>query len=170
MKNMPIVKFMRFACIGMISLILLLNTNTYAAALDELKAFPDAEKGMKRIVIELPVKEAERSLMVELIPGKVMMVDGLNRIHLNASIKPESLQGWGYRYYTLVSDGRTLSTMMALPAGSGTMKKAFVQGDSIKIPYNSKLPVVLYAPDGYGVHYRIWTAGSIKNAEQGAQN
>jgi ecotin len=32
-------------------------------------------------------------------------------------------------------------------------------GDPYLIPYNSRLPIVVYLPAGVEVKYRIWTAG-----------
>lgn len=33
--------------------------------------------------------------------------------------------------------------------------------------YNSRLPIVVYAPKGYGVRYRFWNAGVIRKSEKG---
>lgn len=48
---------------------------------------------------------------------------------------------------------------MACPPGS-QKKRAFVPvvGDGFMLRYNSKLPVVLYAPSDVEVRYRIWSA------------
>ena len=46
---------------------------------------------------------------------------------------------------------------MAPPEGSPQVKK-FVTAAPIKIRYNSRLPVVIYVPEGYEVRYRIWEA------------
>ena len=35
-----------------------------------------------------------------------------------------------------------------------------VQGDGFLLRYNSRLPVVVYVPQGFDVRYRIWTAGA----------
>jgi ecotin len=41
-----------------------------------------------------------------------------------------------------------------------------VRGNGYLHPYNSKLPVVTYVPEGFSVGYRVWTAGDeIVNAE-----
>ena len=48
---------------------------------------------------------------------------------------------------------------MACPPGS-QKKRVFVPvvGDDFKLRYNSKLPVVVYAPSDVEVRYRIWSA------------
>ncbi len=34
-----------------------------------------------------------------------------------------------------------------------------VRGEGFLLRYNSKLPVVVYVPEGFEVRYRIWQAG-----------
>lgn len=46
---------------------------TYAA--DTMKAFPPAEEGMVRYVLQLPKQDDESVLKVELIVGKTVQVD-----------------------------------------------------------------------------------------------
>jgi ecotin len=41
-------------------------------------------------------------------------------------------------------------------------------GDPYLIRYNSRLPIVVYVPEGVEVHYRIWTAGAkVKAIKKG---
>lgn len=125
----------------------------------QLKAFPAAQEGMERFVIVVPEKgpgEAE-GYLVELIAGKTMMTDGVNRVRLGSVIEPRPLAGWGYTYYEVTGPSAVMSTMMAAPEGAPQVK-AFVTGTPLKVRYNSRLPIVVYAPAGYEVRYRIWTA------------
>ncbi len=55
------------------------------------------------------------------------------------------------------------STMMAAPVGEQKIDR-FVQGDSLHIRYNSRLPIVVYVPKGYGVQYRTWNVNVIQHA------
>ena len=134
----------------------------------ELKAFPKAKDGMERLVIEVPTKTRaeEGGFKVELIPGKLMMTDGVNLVRLGAAIEERPLKGWGYTYYEITGSGLTMSTLMATPEGSKQVEK-YVQGTSILIRYNSRLPIVIYVPKGYEVRYRIWKADSAKKASKG---
>lgn len=134
----------------------------------ELKAFPKAKNGMDRLVIELPSKTRaeEGAFKVELIPGKHMMTDGVNLTRLGTDIKACPLKGWGYTYYEVTGSGQTMSTLMAVPEGAEKVNQ-FVQGESILVRYNSRLPIVIYVPKGYDVRYRIWTAGSAKKVAKG---
>jgi ecotin len=57
-----------------------------------------------------------------------------------------------------------MSTLMACPPGS-KKKRAFVPvvGDGFTVRYNSKLPIVVYAPTDVEVRYRIWSASDKVN-------
>lgn len=134
----------------------------------ELDAFPDAAEGMERFVIQLPHKERgeDEDFKVELIPGKVMLTDGVNNVRLGVAISPQPLKGWGYTYYNVTGSDAVMSTMMAAPEGAKKVEQ-FVQGKSLLIRYNSRLPIVVYVPEGHEVRYRLWNAESIEVAEKG---
>ena len=143
--------------------------SVFAAEHSELKAFPAAKEGMERFVIVLPHKEREQetSFKVEISVGKEMLVDNVNLVRLANSIEPRILTGWGYTYYEVIGPSMSLSTLMAPPEGAEMVKK-FVTATPLHIPYNSRLPVVVYVPKGYEVRYRIWQASDmVHNAEQG---
>lgn len=136
------------------------STNTFAAPEHpQLKAFPEAVEGRERFVITLPYKERaeEDSLKVELVPGKTMVTDGINVMRHSSRIESRPLTGWGYTFYEITGQDITISTKVAVPDG---LKKEvqFVAGESLMISYNSRLPIVIYTPSGYDIHYRIWQA------------
>jgi ecotin len=139
----------------------LLSINACAAMHPELKAFPAAADGMERFVIVLPHKDRgeEVDFKVELIPGKVMLTDGVNQMRHGSSIEPRPLTGWGYTYYEVTGQDVAMSTLMAVPEGI-QKTEAFVAGTPHLIRYNSRLPIVVYAPAGYEVRYRIWSTGN----------
>jgi ecotin len=116
---------------------------------------------MERFVIELPDKSRseEGRFKVELIPGRTMLTDGVNLVRLGATIEPRSLQGWGYTFYEVTGTGPAMSTMMAPPEGAPKTER-FISGKPLLIRYNSRLPVVIYAPKGYEIRYRIWKGDS----------
>ncbi len=137
----------------------------------ELKAFPAAKAKTERLVIVLPHKERgeEDGFMVELIVGKMMETDGVNHYGLGASIKEQDLKGWGYKYYDVTGSSQTMSTLIGVQPGTPKVTK-FVTGSSLKIRYNSRLPIVIYVPEGegYEVQYRIWSAAAdFTKAEKG---
>ncbi|MEB8433450.1 ecotin family protein [Cocleimonas sp. KMM 6892] len=135
----------------------------------ELNAFPAATAGMERFVISLPHKERgeENAFKVELLPGKMMMTDGVNRIRLGTRIESRPLKGWGYTYYEVTGKDVGMSTMMGVPAGTQSLQ-TFVSGQPLTIDYNSRLPIVIYVPKGQLVKYRIWKADeTFSSANQG---
>ena len=135
----------------------------------QLKAFPTAKVGMERFVIYLPHKERgeEDAFKVELLPGKMMMTDGVNRVRFGTRIESRPLKGWGYTFYEVTGKDIGMSTMMGVPPGTQSMK-TFVAGQPLTIRYNSRLPIVIYAPKGQVVKYRIWKAVDLfSTVEQG---
>jgi ecotin len=126
----------------------------------ELKAFPEAEEGQVRHVFVLPEKtrQEEVDFKVELIPGKVMETDGVNRIWLGVTLESRSVKGWGYTFYDVTGKDIAMSTRIGVPPGTPRVEK-FVAGNPLMIRYNSRLPVVIYAPKGFKIRYRIWEAG-----------
>lgn len=149
---------------GLISLFFM-NANA-APEHDQLKAFPDAEEGQKRHVIVLPEKsrDEETAFQVELIPGKVIMTDGVNLFRHASRIESRPLEGWGYTFYEVMGKDLFMSTLKAVPPGAEKVE-SFVGGESLMIDYNSRLPIVVYAPLGVEIRYRIWEGGETKTAE-----
>jgi len=130
-----------------------------SAAPEDLQAFPAPEAGMTRYVIRLPALEQEADAQVELIVGRELEVD-CNIHRFGAVLSEQVASGWGYRYYVIDRIDGPLSTMKACP--EDTRERRFVSaplGDSL-VPYNSRLPMVVYVPDGFDLRYRVWSAGA----------
>jgi ecotin len=133
-----------------------------------LKAFPAAKEGQQRIVIEVPEEANEEALKVELIVGKVVATDGVNRNFFGGNVEEVELKGWGYSYYELKKLGPMGSTLMRVPPGAKPVD-AFVRVNH-QLPllrYNSRMPIVVYVPDGVEVKYRVWRAGVEAKANKG---
>jgi len=151
-----------------IIILLSLAISTFGEDHPELNAFPAAKQGMERFVIILPHKERgeDENFKVEIIPGKIMPTDGVNLIRLGSVIEPHTLQGWGYTYYEVSGPDVAISTLMAPPEGTAMVER-FVPGASLLVGYNSRLPIVVYAPKGYQIRYRVWSApAATKEAEK----
>ncbi len=124
-----------------------------------MRAFPPAEEGMVRHVLKLPEQKDESAFRVELIVGKTVEVDGVNRHFFGGKIKPENIEGWGFTRYVVSELGPMAGTLMAVDPDEPKVKRLVtLGGDPFLIRYNSKLPVVVYAPEGVEVLYRIWAA------------
>jgi ecotin len=148
----------RYSKVFVISSFLLACVNVFAASSDEMKPYPPAQDGYKRMVIHLQALANEEANKLEIIIGKTIKVD-CNRHWFGGQITEEIATGWGYPYYILKSVMGPMSTLMACPADKKE-QEAFVQvrSDQGLLIYNSKLPVVVYVPADFEVHYRIWTA------------
>jgi ecotin len=132
---------------------------------DDLKAFPPAEKGMVRYVLQLPEQKDESAFRVELIIGRTVRTDTVNRYFFGGRIEAQTIAGWGYTRYTLSDLGPMAGTLMAA-APDAPMTDRFITlgGEPYLIRYNSRLPVIVYAPEGAEVRYRIWSAGAETKA------
>lgn len=127
-------------------------------ASDELAAFPPAEKGMVRHVLRLPKKDDEDAFKIELIAGKTVKVDAANRYFFGGKIEEQNIQGWGYVCYRISELGPMAGTLMAAdPAVPKEDRFVALSGEPYLVRYNSRLPLVVYAPEGVTVRYRVWS-------------
>lgn len=132
---------------------------TAIAAPDPLKAFPAAAEGFSRHVLTLPAKPDESALRIELILGKTVEVDGVNSHFFGGLIEERVLEGMGFNYYHLEELGPLAGTLMApLPDAPKVNRFVAIGGEPYLIRYNSKLPLVVYAPMDVQVRYRVWSA------------
>lgn len=130
-----------------------------AAKLEDVAPYPKAEAGFERQVIHLPQKAHEENFKVEVLAGKTLTVD-CNRQRLGGSLEEKTLEGWGYPYYRLENLSGPASTLMACPDGKSRTDFVPVIGEGFVLRYNSKLPIVIYAPKDVDVRYRIWSASA----------
>jgi ecotin len=138
-------------------------------AADNLKAFPPAEPGMVRYVINLPAHENEDDLKVELQIGKTLELDAGNRYFFGGRLEKETIQGWGFDRYVLSELGPMAGTLMAVDPNAPKVNRfIMLGGEPGLLRYNSRLPLVVYVPEGVEVRYRLWRADStLTIAEQG---
>ena len=135
-----------------------------AAEHKELKAYPPAEEGQVRHVIVVPYMANEDDLKVEVFVGKIFVTDSANAKHMGGTFERKVIEGWGYPYYE-AETGPVASTLMMPMPGQENVKR-FVHMGGEMIRYNSKLPIVIYTPEGVEVRYRIWTAGETQRVEE----
>jgi ecotin len=138
-------------------------------AADNMKAFPPAEEGMVRYVLQLPKQADESAFRVEIIVGKTVQVDEQNRYFFGGKIEAETIKGWGFTRYKVSRLGPMAGTRMAVdPNAPKVARFITLGGDPYIIRYSSRLPIVVYVPEGVEVRYRIWTAGTeVKAIEKG---
>jgi ecotin len=127
---------------------------------DNLSAFPEAEPGMVRYLLYLPARRDESVYKVELIVGKIVETDPVNRYFLGGEIRTESIPGWGYTRYLVDEVGPMAGTLMAVDPNAARVERFItLGGPPYLIRYNSRLPIVIYVPEGVEARYRIWSAG-----------
>ena len=134
-----------------------------------MKAFPPPNENQLRYVIELPELDDESNYQIELIVGKTVEVDEQNQYFFGGKIERENIVGWGFTRYVVNELGPMAGTLMAIDPDAPKVAR-FVQigGEPYLIRYNSRLPIVVYVPEGTEVRYRIWRADpDAKNAKEG---
>jgi len=134
-------------------------------AADTMKAFPPAGEGVVRYVVELPKQADESTFKVELIVGRMVEVDELNRYFFGGKIEMETIKGWGFPLYRVRKLGPMAGTLMAVDPNTPKVDRFITLGvDPYIIRYNSRVPIVVYVPEGAEVRYRIWTAEAAVKA------
>ncbi len=123
---------------------------------------------MQRFVVELPAKDDESAYRVELMVGQTIEIDARNRYFLVGRIEAENIRGWGYSRYRVPRIGPVAGTRMAVdPRVPKVARFVTLGGEPFIVRYNSRLPLVIYVPDGAEVRYRVWTAGQTQSAKRG---
>ena len=152
-----------------LAILLLAGSVQQVFAADDLKAFPPAEAGMVRYVLRLPAQPDEAALKVELVVGMTVELDAHNRYFFGGRIERETIKGWGYTRYVVGALGPMAGTRMAVDPNAPMVDRFItLAGEPYLIRYNSRLPVVVYVPEGAEVRYRIWSAGpDAKTLEKG---
>ena len=91
--------------------------------------------------------------------GKTLETD-CNQHWFGGELTAEDVKGWGYPYYRLTDVKGPAATMMACPGQTPQQRFVQVRTDGQLLRYNSRLPLVVYVPDGFDVRYRVWHAST----------
>lgn len=149
---------MKFSTAVITGLVMMVGVNTFAQKKAEkfekleIEMFPKAKDGFKQVYIQLPVAKNEQDLKVEYFVGTEKMLD-CNNYSLMGSVKSQDLQGWGYNYYEVESNGEAVGTLMGCMNKKATKKFIYIHPEIVR--YNSKLPLVFYVPKDLEVRYRV---------------
>ena len=148
---------------------LLLATPLLGQNPDPMKAFPPPDPGMARFVWNLPQQPNENDYRLEIIVGKTVAVDEVNRHFFSGKLEEETIQGFGFTRFIVRDLGTMGGTLIASdPNKPNVPRFVTLAGAPFLFRYNSRLPVVVYVPEGVTVQYRIWRAGAkTTTAKQG---
>jgi ecotin len=131
----------------------------HAVAADNMNAFPPADEGMTRYVIDLPKQDDEAALKIELVIGKTVITDAANRYFFGGVLETETIAGWGFDRHILRKLGPMAGTLMAVEPDAPRVERFVpLAGEPRLLRYNSRLPLVIYVPNGVEVRYRVWRA------------
>ncbi|MGG4664533.1 serine protease inhibitor ecotin [Providencia vermicola] len=147
---------MKKAILSVIAAALVSSCAVATEDLEKIAPYPKAESGMTRHVIQLANQQNENNFMVELVIGKTIKAD-CNHQWFMGELDKKTLEGWGYDYYKLDEIKGPASTMMACTKPAEERFITTQLGDDAFVRYNSKLPIVVYAPTDMDVKYRIWS-------------
>ncbi|MFV0391070.1 MAG: ecotin family protein [Paludibacteraceae bacterium] len=116
--------------------------------------FPQIDGYEKHVLFLPPLENGdEANRKVEIIPGKNLKVDCNSHV-MQGTITSKELIGFGYNYFVYDSEGKYVSTRKACL--NNELQEKFVSGQTEKLSYNSRMPVVIYTPAGFDVNYKIW--------------
>ncbi|MGF1691755.1 ecotin family protein [Photobacterium kagoshimensis] len=142
-----------------------MNTTHIAKVQSEMKAYPKASEGMTRHVFILEPLANEEERLVEIVISKTLKLD-CNNYMLPSALERKIAQGWGYPYYRYDANIEYMvGTLMACPEEQENSEQTVRAPRSELYRYNSKLPLVVYAPDNLDVSYRVWQP-EVKAATQ----
>ena len=139
-----------------VSMVTFGQEETYAPL--EIDMFPKAETGFKQVYIQVPVVSNEENYKIELHIGKEVAVD-CNRHFINGQLSEQNLEGWGYSYFKVESNGSISSTKMACL--DAKLAHKFITLTTQLLRYNSKLPIVVYVPIDFIVRYKVFKASDV---------
>jgi ecotin len=126
---------------------------------ENMKAYPAPDAGMQRFVLHLPTQADEEAWQVELQVGQSVELDEANRYFFGGKIEEVSIPGWGFPKYEVKQLGPMAGTRIGVdPAAPKIRRFIRLGGEPYLIRYNSRLPIVVYVPQGAEVRYRLWKA------------
>lgn len=117
--------------------------------------YPKAEQGMVKHTIVLEEKTDESNYLVKLKFGREEVIDCNQHFLMGGKIEKKVLEGYGYNYYTFEGSDKMASTLMACSTQAKTKKDVFYNSEET-IRYNSKLPIVIYAPKEVFINYSVY--------------
>lgn len=128
-----------------------------------INIYPVPDENNNRNVINLSRERYPNNFKIELVAKKFGIKD-CNMIAYPGTIEEKYVEGWGYSYYIITVNELAISTYMACSENFHVKKEyidvIFNNGKNL-LPYNDKLPIVVYAPKNVDIYYKIWKTNNI---------
>ncbi len=161
-------------------LTLLFFSNVYAQQTDtkkpcgvfpnfcEPEPIPSQLDGKLRYTIDLPDMPLQqwKEWKVEILAGRYLSFDGYNGVRLVGTLN-ELLTSDGVNKYYVAEFEHIASTLLGVPQHAPRVQK-FFWVPSLTIDYYPREPIVVFVPNDWEVHYRLWKLTDI--VEQAEKN
>ncbi len=139
-------KFLGTAALALFSM-------SVTAATDSAHMFSaDMLPEMEMHTFDLSERAIEDNSLIQVVASKTVTAD-CNVRSLNVSFEKKSLEGWGYPYF-VASESPVMGTTL-LPCDAEEKVLETARGELYR--YNSKVPLVIYAPADLEISYRVWS-------------
>ncbi|MDF5808014.1 ecotin family protein [Pseudomonas aeruginosa] len=127
-----------------------------AAKLDEKGSLPEGRCGFVRQVSTCRNKDAEDAFQGRDHRRPRPSRPTATSRRLGGELEGKhTLEGWGHSYYRLDKVSGPMSTIRPAPARRRSSASSRWSAKAFLLRYNSKLPIVVYAPKDFEVRYRI---------------
>ncbi|WP_413111718.1 ecotin family protein [Thaumasiovibrio sp. DFM-14] len=100
----------------------------------------------------LDSRENENDSLLQVVARKQVEAD-CNVRNLSVAVEKKSLEGWGYPYYVVTESPARGTTLLPCEVEVRLLESA--RGELYR--YNSKVPLVIYAPADMDIDYRVWS-------------
>jgi ecotin len=136
------------------------ETDAIKWAGNNMKAYKEAPEGFTRHVARLQVLPDEAAAQVEVVVGKQIGVAAPDNCYFSGEVKENNIEGWGFTRIDV-----TIGGLVGAKNEPAAAKKFVRVGNETKLfRYNSRLPLVVYAPSDAEVSYRVWTPDGGRKA------
>ena len=123
-------------------------------ALENAKNYPN-KAGYKKHLLYIPKLEnqEETNRKVEIIPEKTLGVN--SAVHsLSGKMETGKVEGYNFDYW--IFDATVENKVVIETSTKSEKKDKFTIVEKKLVAYNSRLPIVVYAPEGFEINYKIW--------------
>lgn len=134
-----------------------------AKSTTDISMFPKAVGVQKQWVVDthtIPMKDGETGVVhdkrLAFYLGETAELDVCNTHILGSNVNTEHVDGWGYDYFVITSDGISSTRRGCL---DNTLKSRVVHSMAHFATYNKFVPIVLYTHKKHKVYTAIWKQG-----------